>query len=117
MSATSGNAGAVLLVDDEPALLALHERVLRRAGFEVYAASSGADALLVVGQRRLDAVVTDITMPGMWGVELLRQIRATQPDLPVVLLTGAPSVESAVEAIDLGALSYLMKPTPFDDLV
>ncbi len=107
----------VLLVDDEPALLKAYERMLRATGAEVYAASTGTEALQTLKQTSYDVVVSDIHMDDMNGITLLKSIRRQAADLPVILITGLPTVESAVEAVEYGALRYLRKPVSRDDLV
>jgi len=101
----------VLVVDDEPVVLSLLSRALEQK-FEVVACHAAADALACIRQGGFDAVVSDINMPGMNGIELLRAVRDLDPDLPVLLVTGLPSWEGAAEAIELGVFRYL--PKPFD---
>jgi EAL domain-containing protein (putative c-di-GMP-specific phosphodiesterase class I) len=103
-------AGRVLVADDEPEPLRAIARVLRRAGFEVDTADHGSDAANAIEQREYDAVVSDISMPGIDGIELLRTLRRRDADVPVILVTGAPAVETAVEALEHGAYKYLVKP-------
>jgi EAL domain-containing protein (putative c-di-GMP-specific phosphodiesterase class I) len=109
----------VLLVDDEPTYLRALERVLQAAGYAVVAAADGGDAvrLLRDGTVDLDLVISDIMMPGTDGVDLLRYSRTVQPDLPVVLVTGSPSIETAIKALDYGAYKYLLKPVSPDELL
>ena len=107
----------VLVVDDDPALTRSLARVLRGAGFEVATAESGAAAIEHVRHSTFDVVVSDITMPEMDGIELLRAIRAHDLDLPVLLLTGAPALESAIGAVEYGAFKYLTKPAADDELI
>ncbi len=83
----------------------------------VYTASSGADALDTVRRQRIGAVVTDISMPGQDGLELLGVIRKWDLDLPVILMTGAPELDTAMRAVELGALKYVSKPFKGEDLV
>lgn len=114
--------GSVLLVDDDPALLEAQARHLRRAGFEVEACERGEAALERFRTRTservaFEAVVTDIAMPGMDGTHLLRAVRDMDRDVPVILMTGAPSIESAADAVDYGALKYLLKPIQAEELV
>jgi EAL domain-containing protein (putative c-di-GMP-specific phosphodiesterase class I)/ActR/RegA family two-component response regulator len=104
--------GTVLLVDDNHQILRAHERVLVRAGYAVQTASDGLLAIEKVKGGRVDAIVSDIVMPNMDGIALLRAVREGDLDLPVILLTGAPKVETAVLAIQHGALRYLIKPVP-----
>lgn len=105
-----GLVSAVLLVDDDETVLKAYGRVLRDAGFEVVRASSGERALAALDTRPFAAVVTDVRMPSMDGIQLLRQVRARDADLPVILLTGHLTAESAAEAINLGIMKCLLKP-------
>ncbi|MSP60180.1 MAG: EAL domain-containing response regulator [Myxococcales bacterium] len=100
----------VLLADDDPLFLRTFVRSLTAAGHDVTAATNGREAALLLGGQPFDVVVSDISMPEMGGIELLRLVRARDPDLPVVLITGAPAVETAVMAVEHGALRYLVKP-------
>ena len=109
-------SGRILVVDDDPGVLRTGLRLLRRAGFEVVGAVDGQAALECLDKGSFDAVVTDISMPNLTGIELLRQIRRHDLDLPVVLVTAFPELESAIEAVQHGALSYLTKPYDGDEL-
>lgn len=100
----------VLLVDDEPAFLRALTRCLKSGPHAIESLESATEAVERVRRGGIDVVVSDISMPGMSGVELLRSIRAHEPDLPVVLVTGLPALESATEAIEYGAFKYLVKP-------
>lgn len=104
--------GTVLVVDDDNDVRFVVADSLRQAGFKVEEAESGEIALqkLLPGSVHVDAVISDISMPGLSGVEMLRLIRSRDLDLPVVLLTGRPSLETAIEAVEAGALRYLRKP-------
>ncbi|MCC6214760.1 MAG: EAL domain-containing response regulator [Polyangiaceae bacterium] len=110
-------AQRVLVVDDEAPMRRAMARVLAAAGFEVDEADDGADAARRASAGEYDVVVSDIMMPKMSGVELLRAIRQADLELPVVLVTGAPALESATKAIELGAYQYLTKPFDFAQLV
>jgi DNA-binding NtrC family response regulator len=101
---------SVLIVDDDPAALLYAETVLREEGYAVRTASSGTEALLAIDLRAPDAVVTDLRMPQMNGLELLDQIAPRWPGLPVILLTVDQDVETVVEAVQRGAVNYLVKP-------
>jgi two-component system, NtrC family, response regulator HydG len=107
----------ILLVDDEPTILALFQEVLGEAGYRVSAASSSWQALerLVVGA--FDLVISDIFLGEMTGLELLHQIRQTDPQAYVILVTGSPSLETAQEALHKGAFDYLSKPLSPDALL
>jgi EAL domain-containing protein (putative c-di-GMP-specific phosphodiesterase class I) len=97
-------------VDDEPAFLRALTRCLRSGPHAIETLETASEAVERVRRGGIDVVVSDISMPGMSGVELLRSIRAHEPDLPVVLVTGLPALESATEAIEYGAFKYLVKP-------
>lgn len=109
-SSASVRPARVLLVDDQDALRRAIARSLTRAGHEVTEARDGSEATQLLGARRFDVVVSDVTMPTVDGVSLLRAVRERDLDLPVVLVTGAPTVETAAEAVEYGALEYLIKP-------
>jgi len=102
--------GRVLVVDDDDGVRRTMARVLRVAGYDVEAAENGAVALSLLGGSRFDVVVSDISMPGMDGIRLLREIRGRDAHVQVMLMTGAPSLDSAVSALDFGACKYLRKP-------
>jgi EAL domain-containing protein (putative c-di-GMP-specific phosphodiesterase class I) len=106
----SGRSGTVLLVDDEPEALRAFERMLRGSGFVVEAFTSPREAVNRIAAGGVHVVVSDISMPQMTGVELLRTIRAYDADLPVVLVTGLPALESATDAVEYGAFKYIVKP-------
>jgi EAL domain-containing protein (putative c-di-GMP-specific phosphodiesterase class I) len=106
----------VLVVDDDPGLRRGYARALVRAGFDVVAAENGLDALARLGDR-FDAILTDITMPELDGLTFLRRIRERDLDVPVLLMTSNPAVESAAQAVEHGAFRYLVKPIELDQLV
>jgi EAL domain-containing protein (putative c-di-GMP-specific phosphodiesterase class I)/ActR/RegA family two-component response regulator len=111
-----GQKGHVLLVDDEVELLSVLGRGLRTRGHEVETASDGRLALELLATKEYDVVVSDISMPEMDGITLLRAVRERSLDLPVVLMTGSPSLETAIRAVELGALRYLQKPFRVEEL-
>jgi EAL domain-containing protein (putative c-di-GMP-specific phosphodiesterase class I)/CheY-like chemotaxis protein len=100
----------VLVVDDEPLLTRSVQRLLHDEGYLVDCATSGRDAETHLARRDYDVVLSDIGMPDMGGIELLRRVRERWPDVPVVLVTGAPEISSAVQAFEHGAFHYLVKP-------
>lgn len=116
-SSVPGSKGRVLVVEDDRALLELYAEVLLDAGFDVDVACSGEGALHALERGGFDVVLTDVTMPGASGVDVLRAVRERDLDVPVVLVTGNPTVETAVQALELGALHYLLKPVARGDLV
>jgi EAL domain-containing protein (putative c-di-GMP-specific phosphodiesterase class I) len=107
----------VLVVDDLQAISAVFARILAAAGFEVERADTGRAALDQLKQRHFDAIVSDIAMPEMDGIALLRAVRECDLDVPVLLVTGNPTVDTALKAIEYGALRYLKKPVAPKDLV
>ena len=107
----------VLVVDDDVALSLALRRVLGAAGYDVTVANDGRSAVEAIMHRTFDVVLSDIQMPGMTGVELLKAVRAHDLDVPVILMTGVPTIETAIDAVSLGALQYLPKPTPNDVVV
>src|SRR5687767_4896059 len=107
---TGPRAPRVLVADDDPAVARSLQRVLGAAGFEVILVADGNAAVEELKTRGFEVVLTDIHMPGTNGVDLLRLVRAYDLDVPVILMTGEPEVDTAVEAIELGALGYLRKP-------
>jgi eukaryotic-like serine/threonine-protein kinase len=106
----------VLLVDDEPALLHVTARHLRAAGFHVTECEDGPSAVGLAESATFDVLVSDIDMPGLSGIALLKQLRQRQIEIPVVLMTGAPTLDTAVQAVEHGAFKYLMKPVDPEEL-
>jgi len=107
----------ILVVDDDPLTRRGILRLLKLRGFDANEAQDGVTALAVLREGRFDAVLSDIGMPGLGGIALLKAVRAEHKHLPMVLLTGAPSADTAIEALRYGAFSYLTKPCDSDALV
>ena len=107
----------VLIVDDEKNYPTILGEVIREDGFEPVAASSGLMALDILRNEPIDLVLTDVMMPGIDGIELLAQIKELNPTLPVMVMTAHGSVERAVEAMEKGAFTYILKPFDNDTLV
>ena len=109
----------LLLVDDEERFLTTTKKLLLKQELEVLTATSGTEALKILQQRipRPSVVILDIKMPGMDGIETLKEIKKSFPLVEVIMLTGHATVESAVEGLKLGAMDYLMKPTSIEDLI
>jgi DNA-binding NtrC family response regulator len=107
---------SLLVVDDEVPVLRLIERFAQKAGFDVLTCSNGTDALALLGRKPADLAMIDLRMPDVNGLDLLRQIRRAVPACEVILMTGHASVESAVDAIKLGAREFLTKPFDFERL-
>jgi EAL domain-containing protein (putative c-di-GMP-specific phosphodiesterase class I)/CheY-like chemotaxis protein len=109
--------GRILVVDDEPALLRAYTRALTRDGYEAEGATDGVRAKELLAESRFDVIISDVCMPGMDGLELLRAVRRIDVDVPVILVTGAPTSRGAGEAVESGALLYLVKPVEFRALL
>lgn len=107
----------ILVVDDNVALSRAQRRILGAAGYEIETVADGASAADRVMQTAFAAVISDINLPATSGVDLLRTIRAYDADLPVILTTGDPTIESAAAAVELGAMLYLVKPVEAGVLV
>ena len=108
---------SILLVDDEPDIIEVLEIVLQDEGMEVSKSSSAQAALELLRQREVDIVISDIRMPDMSGVELLKEAKQLAPDTVFVLMTAYASTETAIEALQHGAYDYLTKPFKMDELL
>jgi EAL domain-containing protein (putative c-di-GMP-specific phosphodiesterase class I) len=106
----------VLVVDDEPPILRIVDRVLATRGCVTVCCQDGLDAARRLDSSDFDVVISDISMPGMSGIELLRKVREHDLDVPVILMTGAPAIGTAVKAVEFGAFRYLTKPFDLDEL-
>jgi putative two-component system response regulator len=105
-----------LIVDDEPRLRQVLVHLMRGDGFHCLEAGNGLEALDVLGRERVTLVMTDMQMPRMDGIDLLRQTRARHPDVAVVMITGNADVETAVGALGLGAMDYIIKPFQLEEV-
>ena len=109
--------GRILVVDDEPNARTALAEILKEEGYQVETAADGFKGLARAEEFGPDLVLTDLKMPGMDGVELLRKLRHHAADVPVVLMTAFGAVETAVSAMREGAADYLTKPLNTDELV
>ena len=107
----------VLVVDDDPGMRDGMAMSLKRSGFFAEQARGGEEALRMVRPGAYDAVVTDLRMPGMDGLQLTARLKAVDPGLPVLLITAFGSLESAREAMRLGAFDFLSKPFSPEELI
>jgi EAL domain-containing protein (putative c-di-GMP-specific phosphodiesterase class I) len=108
--------GKVLLTDDDALIRGALARRLGGLGYDVTTAADGREALELLAKTSFEVIVSDIAMPELDGIQLLRAVRQQDAEIPVVLITGAPDVSSAMQAIKLGALLYLTKPVDLEEL-
>jgi excisionase family DNA binding protein len=106
----SSERPCVLVVDDDHAVRELLSKALTAAGYLVDVAVDGASALMRLGEKAYDLMITDLKMPGQDGLAVIREARRTSPALPVIVITGYSSEATAIEAINLGVAGYLTKP-------
>ena len=111
------NSFRALLVDDEEEFLRTVIKRLKKRDVNAIGAGTGEEALGMLEQNPVDVVVLEIKMPGMGGIETLREIKNRFPLIEVVMLTAHASMEVAVEGMELGAFDYLMKPVDIDELL
>ena len=107
----------ILVVDDEPNYLIVLSELLKEEGFEVFTAESGEAGLKVARENDLDLIITDMRMPGMDGLQLLKSVKSLNQHLPVIMVTAFGEVEKAVVAMKAGAYNYLAKPFSNDELL
>ena len=107
----------VLLVDDEEKFLDVLSQRLGTRGLDAVTATSGEEALVKIKNKNFDAIILDITMPGIGGIETLKRIRKENPELQIIMLTGRGSVDKAVEAMKEGAIDFLEKPADIEKLL
>ena len=106
----------ILVVDDEPSILRLLQEALSQWGYQVTCASTAREALAALSTELFDAALTDVRMPDMGGLDLLREIKKQDESIEVIVMTGYPTISSAVEALKEGAYDYLSKPLILDEL-
>ncbi len=109
--------GRILIADDEPTFLESTADLLRREGYECATAKDGQEALVLVVDEQFDLLITDLEMPGNSDLALVRRVAQVRGGLPVIILTGFPSVRSAVASIELPVAAYLTKPVQFSELL
>jgi DNA-binding NtrC family response regulator len=112
----SAERPVLLVVDDEPGIVSLVDRFAQRLGFDVVTRGGGREALARLSVEKADVALVDLRMPDIDGLEVLRGIRADDPDCHVILMTAHASIDTAIEAIKLGAMDYLSKPFDFERL-
>ncbi|HUO83607.1 MAG TPA: response regulator, partial [Thermoanaerobaculia bacterium] len=107
----------ILIIDDEEVLRDVLETVLRREGFEVMSAASGEEGLACLDEGDVDLVILDVMLPGMSGMETLRSIKDSDPQLPVIIVTAYSSIDGAIDAMRQGAFHYIPKPFRNEEVV
>ncbi|HEV7224386.1 MAG TPA: sigma-54 dependent transcriptional regulator [Pirellulales bacterium] len=107
----------LLIADDEPLFLKSTGELLRQAGYECRCVADAFAALAALKQEPFDLLIADLNMPGNLQLELLAQGRSAHPDVPLIVVTGAPTLPSAIESVRLGIADYLLKPVKFRDLL
>ncbi len=108
---------SVLIVDDEPSILQSLGGLLKDEGFEVISATNGYEALKIIDMESPDLVLLDIWMPGIDGIETLKEIKKSHPFLPVIIISGHGTIETAVRATKLGAYNFIEKPLSIDKII
>src|SRR3989441_6203426 len=106
----------LLLAEDDEVLRRVFARAFRAEGYDVDVAADGEAALVLLKDKRFDAILTDIAMPRLSGIDLLRAVREHDADVPIVLMTGGPELATALQAIEHGAFRYLVKPVDLVEL-
>jgi two-component system, OmpR family, response regulator len=108
---------SVLVVDDEVDFVETIVKRLTDKGLDAAGVFRGKEALDLLNERDFDVCILDVRMPGMDGIETLREMKKKRPGMEVIMLTGHGSVESGIQGLQLGAYNYVMKPVPFKDLL
>ena len=107
----------ILIADDEPLFLKTTGELLTKAGYECVCVADAGAALDALGRERFDLVLSDLNMPGNAQLELLREGRTQWPEVPLIVITGVPSLPTAIESLRLGIADYLLKPVGYRDLL
>ncbi len=107
----------ILIVDDEEVLRDVLDAVLRREGFDILSAASGEEALSVLDSEDVDLVILDVMLPGISGIDTLRAIRISNPNLPVIVITAFSSIDGAIDAMKQGAFHYIPKPFKNEEVI
>ncbi len=120
MADTAGGATTrrfrVLVVDDEPNIRAALIRLFRLEGYDTGEAESGPAAITAIEREPYDLMILDLNLPGIDGTEVMRQVRGLRPDMQIVVLTGHPTLDSAIAAIRLEAVDYIQKPARLEEI-
>lgn len=114
---TDAKRATILIADDEPLFLRTTGELLRNEGYDCFCVADAFAALDVLSKERVDLILSDLNMPGNLRLELLRQGRERWPQIPLIVVTGVPSLPTAIESVRLGIADYLLKPVKYDDLL
>jgi DNA-binding NtrC family response regulator len=106
----------ILVIDDEDDVLELLKELIEKMGYNALTASNAQEALDILDNTKVDVIISDLLMPEMDGIELLKRVKARKGDIPFLVITGHPTVETAVDAIKKGAYDYLPKPFQMQDV-
>lgn len=117
MREESKQAGKILVVDDEEDILEVYERTLKKEGYDLTLTLSSEIGYKKIKEEYFDLVIADIRMPGMNGIELLEEVKRISPKTDVIIITGYPATETAVQALRLGAFDYVIKPFTIEELI
>ena len=107
----------VLVIEDDPGVAGSLKKELEAEGYEVAIALGGEEGLAAARQTAFDVVITDLKMPGLSGLELVDQLHAASPKLPIILMTAFGTTDTAIEATRLGACEYVLKPFEMSDML
>ncbi len=108
--------GKILLVDDDPDILNILNIYLEKHGHQTFPSGDGQQALSLINQESFDAIISDIAMPGIDGIEFLKKVREKDLDVPAIIITGGPLLETAIQAVEYGAYRYIIKPLVLSEL-
>jgi len=106
----------ILIVDDDQEMGNLMKKVLERESYRVILAANGTEGLLRIREQRFDLIISDLRMPGLSGMDLIREIQKTAPEIPVVLITAFGDMQVYLDAMGAGAFEYINKPIRMEDL-
>src|ERR1043165_9162381 len=112
-----GDAGKILLIEDDPGIVMTLRRVLTEEGYSVQIEKRGDSGISAARDDSFDVVITDMKLPGLNGLDLVRELHMAKPRLPIILMTAHGTTETAIQATKLGAYDYLLKPFEADELL
>jgi DNA-binding response OmpR family regulator len=111
------NKKTILVVDDDKSILRTFTRILQKSGYEIDVAETGKEAIKKAETRHYDLMLVDVRLPDMYGTDLLSMMQKTKPEAVKIMITGFPSLENGVKALDEGADAYLVKPVKPEELL